>query len=96
MTQSLPHCKHPCSDCPFKKDSPINNLGEARIKEILDASSFVCHKKHHLQCAGHMLLMKESNNFYRLAHALNYELALSGQELIYETPEDCIRSHSKS
>lgn len=52
----LPHIKKPCRDCPFRKDTLKGWLGEERIREIITADSFVCHKKTDMQCAGHMLV----------------------------------------
>lgn len=90
---NLPHCKKPCRDCPFRKDSPLGWLGDERMAEILSQRSFVCHKKHHLQCAGHMLINGMENDFVRLAHMLNIELPLSGRDLVFDTPLDCIEHH---
>ena len=95
MAKSLPNCKSPCADCPFRKDSKINSLGGNRMTQILQQESFACHKKHHLQCAGHMLIMKENNLFYRLAKHLEFEFELSGEELVFSSPEECIQSHSR-
>ena len=53
--RSLPHVKKPCKDCPFRKDSLQGWLVKERMAKILEQQSFVCHKKHDLQCAGHML-----------------------------------------
>lgn len=95
----LPNCKKPCSNCPFRKDSLKGWLGEKRIKEILEADTFVCHKttkgtaKDRLQCAGHMLLVKEQNSFYRLAARMGIDLGLSGSELIFPDKESCIKRH---
>ena len=91
---SLPNCKKPCSNCPFKKDTLKGWLGEQRITEILNQDSFVCHKKTHLQCAGHMLIKDNENIFVRTANQLNMKLELSGKELVFETKEECIQHHS--
>lgn len=90
----LPNVKKPCKDCPFRKDSLKGWLGEERITEIIDQNSFVCHKKTDLQCAGHMILNKDENVFYRVAGRMNLDLELSGNELIFETKEDCISHNS--
>lgn len=69
------------------------------MKEITESPTFVCHKtvqgrkKDRLQCAGHMLLMQYDNQFFRLAKRLNLPLYLSGEELVFETPEACIEHH---
>lgn len=93
----LPNMNRPCSDCPFRKDSTKGWLGEGRIKEILDAGSFTCHKTNrNMQCAGHMLLKEDNNEFVRLANKLGAKLTyqnLSGRELIFDTEKDCIKHH---
>jgi hypothetical protein len=68
-------------------------LGGERMSEILAQDSFVCHKKQHLQCAGHMLINGNENGFVRLANQLGIELELSGKELVFETLEDCVSHH---
>lgn len=88
--RSLPNCKKPCSNCPFRKDAPEGWLGAERMAEILDYGSFVCHKKNHLQCAGHMLINGDDNEFVSLAKQLNMPLVLSGRELVFDTREQCI------
>lgn len=90
---SLPNVKKPCADCPFRRDSLKGWLGQERMTEILGYDSFVCHKKHDKQCAGHMLIKGEQNEFVRLANQLRIPLVLSGKELIFETEEDCINHH---
>lgn len=94
MSQSLPHCKKPCANCPFRKDSTKGWLGAERMAEILSFNSFVCHKKQHLQCAGHMLINGSKNGFVRLANQLHIPLDLSGRELVFDDPEQCIEHHT--
>ncbi|MCS6271861.1 hypothetical protein G3489_19490 [Shewanella baltica] len=91
---SLPNCKKTCANCPFRKDAPKGWLGSDRMAEILEASSFVCHKKHHMQCAGHMLINDERNEFVRLAKRLNIPLDLSGRDLVFDTRVQCIEHHN--
>jgi hypothetical protein len=91
---SLPNTKKPCKECPFRKDTLKGWLGEERMTEILDFDSFVCHKKNHLQCAGHMLINGQKNAFVRLADRLNIPLELSGQELIFHSGDECIEHHA--
>lgn len=91
---NLPHVKKPCADCPFRKDTLKGWLGEKRVSEILDRDTFVCHKKTHLQCAGHMLINGPDNQFVRMANILGYELDLSGQELVFDSRKDCIEHHT--
>ncbi|MBE0420152.1 hypothetical protein EI165_08445 [Pseudoalteromonas nigrifaciens] len=91
---SLPNVKKPCGDCPFRKDTLNGWLGAERMTEILDQQSFVCHKKNHLQCAGHMLMKGESNSFVRLAGRLNIKLDLSGKDLVFDSNDECIDHHS--
>lgn len=92
---NLPYVKKPCKDCPFKKDALKGWLGKERIEEILKRGSFVCHKKRHLQCAGHMLLKGEGNDFVQLASRLKIPVSLEGRELVFESEEDCVDHHSK-
>lgn len=91
--QSLPNVKKPCAQCPFRKDSLKGWLGGERMEEILNQDSFICHKKKHLQCAGHMLINGTDNGFVRLANRLNINLELSGQELVFDTREKCVSHH---
>lgn len=60
---------------------------------MMNASSFVCHKDTTKQCAGHMLLLKEDNDYYRTAGAMGIDLGLSGEELVFDSKEDCIKHH---
>ncbi|MBS0044193.1 hypothetical protein KFE26_18070 [Shewanella sp. M16] len=91
--QSLPNVKKPCAQCPFRKDTLKGWLGGERMSEILAQDSFVCHKKQHLECAGHMLINGNDNGFVRLANRLGIELELSGKEMVFETLEDCVSHH---
>jgi len=63
------------------------------MAEILEQRSFVCHKKQDLQCAGHMLINGNENDFVQLANRLDIELKLSGKELVFETPQECVSHH---
>jgi hypothetical protein len=92
----LPHQKAPCRDCPYRRDSLAGWLGEARATELVRAKSFVCHKKPHLQCAGHMLLNQHNNDFVALAQRLGYTLNLSGTALVFNTRAEFIAHHSQS
>ena len=94
MSVNLPNCKRPCKDCPFRKDSLQGWLGKKRMTEILQAGSFVCHKNNALQCAGHMLIKGDSNEFVRLANGLKIPLNLSGSELVFESEKECIKHHT--
>ena len=98
----LPNMKTPCKNCPFRKDSAPGWLGEERITEILNQSSFVCHKtvdyennslEQRKQCAGHLSLLKDKNEFYRLANDLGHDLGLKGRELVFDNERDCIVHH---
>lgn len=99
MKHRLPHKAAPCKNCPFRKDSLKGWLGEDRTKEILRAGAFVCHKtirgrkSDRLQCAGHMLLMESDNEFVRLADRMGIDLNISGREIVFDTPTDCINHH---
>jgi uncharacterized protein DUF6283 len=90
---SLPNVKKPCAQCPFRKDTQKGWLGSDRVADIIRQSSFVCHKKTHLQCAGHMLLNGDKNQFVRLANKLNIELDLSGKELVFDSAQSCVAHH---
>jgi len=92
---SLPNVKRPCRDCPFRNDSLKGWLGQERMTEILESDSFVCHKKTDKQCAGHMLMKGEDNGFVRLAYKFKMPLILSGNELVFESNDECIGHHSK-
>lgn len=91
---TLPNMKKPCSNCPFRKDSLKAWLGKDRMSEIIEQPSFTCHKTNkEMQCAGHMILLEERNQFYRLANRMNISLNLTGKELVFDNEEDCINHH---
>ena len=90
---SLPNVKKPCKDCPFRKDSLKGWLGRDRITEIINQGSFVCHKKQHLQCAGHMIINGENNKFVNLANVMNINTNLSGKNLVFSSKTECINHH---
>jgi len=99
----LPNIKTPCKDCPFRKDTQKGWLGKERIEEILNQKSFVCHKtvdykngdmNGRLQCAGHMHMLDGKNEFVALARMLNIDTGLTGRELVFNNPKDCIKHHS--
>lgn len=90
---NLPHIKKPCRDCPYRKDALKGWLGADRVRELLAAESFVCHKKLDRQCAGHMLIKGEANAFVRMANRLQIPLELSGRELVFESQDQCIEHH---
>lgn len=74
-------------------------LGKERMTEIVNSDSFVCHEtisdaNSQKQCAGHMILLKEHNLFYRMAHFYNKDLHLKGEELIFKNREACISHHN--
>lgn len=90
-----PHCKAPCANCPFRKDS-LKGWLEKSIDIILNQDSFVCHKhraKNKKQCAGHMLLKGNENSYVRLANRLDVDLQLQGRELVFDTKDQCIEHH---
>ncbi|GJA39636.1 DUF6283 family protein [Aeromonas caviae] len=90
----LPNVTRPCRDCPFRKDSMKGWLGKERMERILASGSFTCHKKRHLQCAGHMLLKGEESTFVQLAGRLGMELDLSGRELVFDSRRACVEHHT--
>lgn len=90
---NLPNMKAPCLDCPFRKDTAKGWLGGARMAEILEADSFVCHKKTDMQCAGHMLINGEGNAFVQLAARLRIALNLAGTEQVFASKAACIDHH---
>tara|TARA_B100000700_G_C14914911_1_gene794153 strand:+ start:751 stop:945 length:195 start_codon:yes stop_codon:yes gene_type:complete len=61
--------------------------------QIMAQPSFVCHKKQHLQCAGHMLMNGQNNEFVRLAGRLRIKLDLSGEDVVFDTKAECIEHH---
>lgn len=93
---SLPNMKSPCKNCPFRKDTLKGWLGKERMAEILNANSFVCHKKKDLQCAGFMNLKGEESEFVRLANRFGLDTELKGRDLVFETKKQCIEHHSKN
>ena len=96
---NLPHQPRPCCNCPFRRNTSFR-LGQFRILEILESGSFIFHKtkdlKHRLQCAGHMGLMGDRNDFVQLADRLGIELRLGGQGEIFEDWAACVEHHSKT
>ena len=90
----LPYRKKPCPDCPFRKDSLEGWLDETRMQEILSSASFTCHKRRDLQCAGHMIIKGESNEFVELAKQMGINLELTGRELVFDDPQGCIAHHA--
>ncbi len=90
----LPHVTRPCRDCPFRKDSMEGWLGKERMEQILASGSFTCHKKRHLQCAGHMLLKGGESDFVQLAERLGMKLDLSGRDLVFDTKRACVEHHT--
>lgn len=93
MASKLPNAKKPCKGCPFRKDSSKGWLGKERMAEILEARSFVCHKKTDLQCAGHMLIKGHENDFIQLASRLGIDTGLRGKELVFDNVSDCVAHH---
>lgn len=91
---SLPNMKKPCGNCPFRKDSKQGWLGSKRMRDILGSSSFVCHKDHTRQCAGHMLVRGLGNQYVRAARIMGIPLELKGDDLVFETEEQCIEHHA--
>ena len=95
----VPSIKKPCDNCPFTSvDSTRGWLGEARIKQCIEADTFVCHKTTFKgdpprQCAGHMMLRKEKNAFYRFAKDTHVDLKLSGESRVFKSEEECIKHH---
>lgn len=87
------HMKSPCGQCPMRKDCRKGWLGSKRMKEILNSDSFVCHKDNSKQCAGHMLMLKEQNSFYRLSKRLHVPLNLKGSDLVFDNDEECVEHH---
>lgn len=89
----IPCVKKPCKDCPYRKDSLKGWLGEKRMTEFLNTDSFLCHKNTSLQCAGHMILKKNGNIFVRAAKIYKEDLKLKGEDLIFDTEQQCIEHH---
>jgi len=104
--KQIPFMKSPCKDCPFRKDSLKGWLGKKRITEILGQDSFVCHKtvdydksnvndRSRQQCAGHMILKKENNSFFRLLMSMFGKTELTGEDQVFDSDTECIKHHSK-
>ena len=83
----------PCKNCPFRKDCLKGWLGEDRAEEICKAESFSCHKDNSLQCAGHLLLMRENNLFYRFILFFGIEPGFKGADIVFDTHEEMIKHH---
>lgn len=48
------------------------------------------------QCAGHMLMVKGQNTFYRMGKMFAQdEFKLSGEELVFSSKEEAIEHHEK-
>lgn len=93
--KNLPYCKSPCKDCPFRKDSTSGWLGKDRIIDILNETSFVCHKNNALQCAGHMTIKGQDNEFNRKAKEMFGEKPpIKNQEKIFSSENELIEHHS--
>lgn len=93
MNKRPPNCKAPCADCPFRKDSLVGWLGSGMV-EIMSAPSFTCHKKRKMQCAGHMLV-SPANQYVVVAELMAVDLELTGRELVFDTPQQCIDHHAR-
>jgi hypothetical protein len=68
-------------------------LGKASMGEIINSTSFVCHKNTNFQCAGHMIINAEQNNFVFLAQRMGISLNLSGFGTVFKTKQQCIEHH---
>ena len=64
-----------------------------RIEELVESKSFVCHKNNNLQCAGHMILNQDNNEYHKFATITGVDLGLNGQELIFDSKQECINHH---
>jgi hypothetical protein len=78
----------------MRKSTLKNWLGREQMREILAQQSFVCHENKSKQCAGHMLMNGDDNQFVQLAERLGIELTLSGKELVFDNHIDCIEHHA--
>ncbi len=62
----LPCTKTPCSNCPFRKDTLDGWLGEDRMREMLNADSFVCHKKNRFTMLRIYVSKKRGEQFLQI------------------------------
>lgn len=88
----------PCAGCPMRKDTLKGWLGFDRMTEIMNQRSFVCHKNKTRQCAGHMIIRRDENDFYQLAVRLslmNPDQLKNNKGIIFESPADCIAHHAR-
>lgn len=92
---NLPCQKQPCVECPFREQTPLAPLGEQLTKHLLDQRSFLCHMRAERQCAGHMLLCADTNEFVATAKLLGIQLALRNQPGVFATKEDCLHDHQR-
>ena len=99
----VPCRRNPCSNCPFRSDLPANKgwLGKKEATEIIQYESVIYHKtvgdldRGRLQCAGHMILRKDKNVFYRFAKYLGILPKLSGIGTVVKTAKEFVELHSK-
>lgn len=92
----LPYCKKPCSNCPFKKDTTKGWLGRDRAQEISDATSFVCHKNHELQCGGFLAFKQKTDgnaDWLHVSKALGIKLEIKGTDHVFDSQEQMINHH---
>lgn len=94
--RKIPYQNAPCKNCPYLKSAPKGWLPH-RIEEDVVSDSFVCHKRNDLQCAGHMILLKERNVFYRTFLILERQKPdLRNQELVFDSVEECVKHHKNA
>lgn len=92
----LPYAKGPCGQCPFRKESLKSWLGGVRASEIANSTSFVCHKNTTLQCAGHMVVCENNNEFVKSAEAMFGEkIQIKNMAVLFDTPDQFINHHER-
>lgn len=104
--------KRPCVNCPFRADTGhLFGLREGRIREIVEAPAFTCHKtldeddedgvpgNHPQQCAGLMALLLNAgrpNQMMQVASRLGaLDLDAIEREGVYTSIDEAIAAHKR-
>ncbi|UZR95952.1 hypothetical protein [Chondrinema litorale] len=90
----LLHQKELCKSCPFLKN--CMPLGGEKMMEVYKTDAYLCShttEENTMYCAGHMLLLKYCNTYYRRAKFLNIELELTGQDQVFHRVRDWVDHH---
>lgn len=90
-----PYKKKPCKNCPLRKGS--QKVGKEEISYILQTQNYYCQatpkKSDKMACAGHLILKKQENQFYRFSHKIGIRLELQETESVFNTTYDASKYH---